>query len=141
MTDFYIEMFNEWIIEYVIYFIKNCNEDEDYFGEDDDKYDIHNLNDEVFEIILEQFTPAWDYCGLSDYFCMRQCRYWVDIPDDVGKVILQKNIDVFGEDDNEFIQELKTNGKKSLEAYAYSYLKNIGLENLKLKIKPHIDFL
>lgn len=141
-NDNKIDALNMFCIEYVIYFVKCYNDNIDEFGTEDDannKIDIHNLTIDNFNRILREFTES--DCDFMDYFNKRNFRVCVDVSNDFIELILQKTIQTLNLTNDEWIQELKQKRNKLFEAYAYSYIKNLGLENLKLKIKPEIDYV
>lgn len=133
---------NMFCIEYVIYFVNYYNNYIDKFGDEEETYkiDIHNLTINDFDNhILKEFIES--ECYFMDYFNKRNFRVCMDISNDFINLILQTTIQNLNITNDEWIQELKQRRDKLFEAYAYSYLKNLGLENLKLKIKPHIDYV
>jgi hypothetical protein len=147
MTDnnWKIDGLNMICVEYVIYFVKCHNDDLDEGTEDDanNKIDIYNLTiDDFNNYILTEFTESTESdCDFMDYFNKRNIRVCIDISNDFIELILQTTIQNLNITNDEWIQEFKKKMYKLFRAYAYSYIKNLGLENLKLKIKSEIDYV
>lgn len=136
-----IDTLNKFCIEYVIYFVKHYNDYVDEFGDEENyKIDIYNLtNDDFDNYILDEFVE--DGCYFMAYLNKRNFIVPMNVSNNFINLILQKTIQNLNITNDKFIQELKQRIDKLFEAYAFSYLENLGLENLKLKIKPEIDFV